>query len=152
MKNLMMTGALAVSVALGGAVQGLAATGDGHGKRASFETLDADGDGQLTRAEMQAHMKARFDAADSDGDGILTRDEIEARGRQKAAERAGRMIGKLDADGDGAVSFEEMQAAKPRGARMFERADADGDGAISRAEFDDARAAMRAHRKGKAAD
>lgn len=49
------------------------------------------------------------------------------------ADGAPRMIfSELDADGNGAVSLEEMQAA---GANRFARADADGDGALSRDEL-----------------
>lgn len=146
MKNLMIMSALGMSIVLGGAMQGMAASDHGKGPRHAFEDLDANGDGQLTKNEMQAHMKARFDAADSDGNGVLSRAEMEARGHEKAAKRAGKMIERLDKDGDGGVSFEEAQAR--RGGKMFDRADADGDGAISQAEFDTAREKMREmHRK-----
>ncbi|QFT93795.1 transaldolase/EF-hand domain-containing protein [Roseovarius sp. THAF9] len=141
MKNLMIMSALGMSIALGGAVQGQAASDEGKGPRHSFEDLDANGDGQLTREEMQAHMKARFDAADTDGDGVMSLEEMQARGQERAAKRAGKMIERLDTDGDGGVSFEEAQAR--RGGKMFDRADADGDGAISKAEFDTAREKMR---------
>lgn len=141
MKNLMIMSALGMSIALGGAVQGMAASGEGKGPRHSFEDLDANGDGQLTREEMQAHMKARFDAADTDGDGVMSLEEMQARGQKRAAKRAGKMIERLDSDGDGGVSFEEAQAR--RGGKMFDRADANDDGAISKAEFDAAREKMR---------
>lgn len=142
MKNLMILSALATSIALGGAVQGMAASGDGKGPRHSFEDLDTNADGQLTKEEMQAHMQGRFDEADSNGDGVLSLEEMQAHAAAKAAERAGRMIEHLDKDGDGGVSFEEMQARRG-GGKMFERADTDGDGAITKAEFDAAREKMR---------
>lgn len=150
MKNLMMMSALGMSIVLGGAVQGMAASGEGKGPRHSFEQLDTNGDGQLTRDEMQAHMKARFDAADTNGDGVMSLEEMQARGQERAAKRATKMIERLDTDGDGGVSFDEAQAR--RGGKMFERADTDGDGAISKAEFDTAREKMRemqAKRHGK---
>lgn len=58
------------------------AHGQGHGKRGDMvRRLDTDGDGQLSRAEMQA-MHARqmqgFDAADANRDGKLDADEQRA--------------------------------------------------------------------------
>ncbi|QFT80159.1 EF hand [Roseovarius sp. THAF27] len=150
MKNLMIMSALGMTIALGGAVQGVAASGEGKGPRHSFEDLDTNGDGQITKGEMQARMKERFDEADTDGDGVMSLEEMQARGQERAAKRAAKMIERLDSDGDGGVSFEEAQAR--RGGKMFDRADTDGDGAISQAEFDAAREKMRemhAKRHGK---
>lgn len=145
MKNTMILSALALSIVAGTAVQSMAASGHGKGPRHSFEEIDANSDGQVTQDEMTAHRKARFDSVDADGDGVLSRAEIEARGKEKAAKRAGKMIERMDTDGDGGVSFDEMQAK--RGGKMFERADTDGDGAITKAEFDAAREKMREMRK-----
>ena len=124
-----------------------------------FATLDSDGDGRLTSAELRAGRAAmrgagpdaRFAEADADGDGRLSRDELVA--------RIDAMIDRVDADGDGALSKAEMAAHRPdRGRRgghgpmgrkdyggraggmhgraLFERADIDGDGALDRAEWD----------------
>lgn len=153
MKNMMILSALAVSIVAGTTLQSGAASGHGNGPRHSFEELDANSDGQLTKDEMAAHMKARFDGADADGNGILTRAEMEANGKKKAGKRANRMIERLDTNGDDGVSFAELQAG--RGGKMFERVDADGDGAITKAEFDAARETMRRghkHGKSKSAD
>ena len=48
-----------------------------------------------------------------------------------------KMIEKLDKDGDGLLSFVEMQAARkaPNTDRMFKHLDNDGDGMISAEEF-----------------
>ena len=106
------------------------------GERAAFEEVDADGDGAVTRAELEAHRAARaaerFARFDADGDGLVTEAELTARGRARAAERAGRLIDRLDADGDGALSAAEMSTS--RGDR-FARADRDGDGSLSEAEW-----------------
>ncbi|MDQ2092249.1 EF-hand domain-containing protein [Marimonas arenosa] len=120
----------------------------------NFDEIDADKDGKITQAEMQAHAKARFDAADGDGDGKLSAEEMKAAAERRAAEwraqRAERMVARmlerLDADADGALSFDEMPGQKTHAARMFERADSDGDGAISKAEMDEARARFEEHR------
>ncbi|MBC7133636.1 MAG: EF-hand domain-containing protein [Roseovarius sp.] len=84
-----------------------------------------------------ADMAARFEGADTDGDGLLGPEELAARMTEQAAARIAarveRMIARHDADGDGMLSLDELQAAQ--GGRMFERLDADGDGMISPGEF-----------------
>lgn len=105
--------------------------------RPDFDEIDTNGDGRITPAEMTAHMQARFDAADTDGDGLLSRDEMVSRMMERQADRmarrADRMIERHDADGDGQISLDEMQAARQGG--MMNRMDRDDDGAISREEF-----------------
>ena len=78
--------------------------------------------------------------ADMDGDGVVTRAEFDL----QAAER----FDSADADFDGALSRDEMRAAREarrtaREAARFDRLDADGDGAVSRAEFEAAASARR---------
>ena len=123
--------------------------GGGMGPAAmlDFAVIDADGDGKLTPAEMEAHARARFAAADSDGDGKLSAEEMqtaavkrqEENRARKAGQMAARMLERMDADGDGALSFEELPGRQTGAERMFSRLDTDGDGAISRAELDKAR-------------
>lgn len=141
------------------ATAGLAAAHDGgmrgghqsnraFGPDFDFATVDADKDGKITQAELDAYAKARFDAADTDGSGGLSADEMAAHSEAQRAERAEQMrammIQRMDANGDGVVSFEEMQArmdAAPRD-RMFLRLDTDKDGALSEAELQAARDRM----------
>lgn len=138
--------AAAVAVAGGAA---LARSGH-HGAPISFEALDTDADGQITKAEMAAHSAARRAQADTDGDGFLTLSEIEAAGAERASARAGKMMERLDANADGKLSAEEMQRPD-RVARRFDRVDADGDGAITKAEFDAAQARAKGARKDRGA-
>ncbi|MBS0125407.1 EF-hand domain-containing protein [Aestuariicoccus sp. KMU-90] len=111
-----------------------------------FQQFDTDGDGSITRAEIDAAATARFAAADTDGDGFLSAEELAAHAAAMQAERhaAGsqRMMERLDTDKDGKLSAEEMAARGP--ARMFDRLDADEDGAITREEMAEARM-MRGH-------
>ncbi|MFN3723805.1 MAG: EF-hand domain-containing protein [Paracoccaceae bacterium] len=103
-----------------------------------FAAMDADGDGKVTQAEIEAHRAARTAAIDTDGDGLLSADELAAMHIRAATERANmqatRMIGQMDADGDGKLSAAEL-TTRPMPARMFERLDTDKDGAISEAEM-----------------
>lgn len=48
------------------------------GPQAMLKRADANGDGQVTQAEMQAAALARFDRMDTNGDGTITRDERRA--------------------------------------------------------------------------
>lgn len=120
-----------------------------------FEDIDADGDGKITAEEMQAHATLRFEEADTDKDGLLDAAEMQAqmlaRATARMAERSARMIERMDRDGDGKLSAEEMRAGPREGdrfARMLSRLDEDGDGALSREEFEAARDMRGAHRQG----
>ncbi len=140
-RAIIMTGFTAI--ALAGTAITASAFGKGHDEgprmpHISFSELDANGDGQVTKEEIQAHFKARFDAADSDGDGNLSAEEMAARAEKERAERmqrrVSRMIERRDTDGDGLLSAEEMQAGRP-GVDMLTRLDTDKDGAVSEQEF-----------------
>ena len=64
---------------------------------------DANGDGVMTRAEVQAQVAARFAKADANGDGTLNEAD-------KAA-RTGQMFDKIDTDKNGSISRAEFVAA-----------------------------------------
>ncbi len=108
---------------------------EGRGAPIDFEQIDADGDGQITRAEMDGLRAGRFAAVDANGDGNLDLEELEAHGTQRAKERAEKIMERMDANDDGVLSPEEM-TRETRATRRFDRMDTDGDGAISKAEFD----------------
>ena len=117
--------------------------------------LDADKDGALSRAELEAkfageHMgevsakfAEKFAAADANGDGKLTREELTAmkpghHGRRGVhgkdpAERAEMLLGKLDADKDGAISKAEVDGS--RFAAKFAEVDTNGDTRVTREEL-----------------
>jgi Ca2+-binding EF-hand superfamily protein len=106
---------------------------------AMFDRFDADKDGVITEAEIEAARATRLAAADTNGDGALSAEEFTARAVARAAERAGRMFARFDADGDGRLSDAEMQ---PRRGGMMAWLDADKDGTITR---DEAMSAKRGH-------
>lgn len=111
-----------------------------------FERFDTDGDGAVTRAEIDALRMQAFESADADGDGMLNAEELaawqDARRAERAAARMRARLDRLDSDGDGLVSAEELAASGPPAA-MFDRMDADGDGAITLAELNEARGKWR---------
>lgn len=129
----------------------------GFGPAFDFAATDADGDGKITQAEIQALAESRFNDADTDGNGSLSADELaaqaEARNAERAAERRAAMIERMDENDDGELSLEEMQAARNASPmdRMFDRLDADNDGALSEAELDAAkeRFAQRGEKRGE---
>jgi hypothetical protein len=85
---------------------------------AQFDAADANKDGALDRAEMDAHREAmhgqmrahgeeRWKAADTDGDAAISRDEAKVAMPRLAAD-----FDKVDANGDGKVTREEMRAVR----------------------------------------
>lgn len=112
-----------------------------------LKLADANGDGAVTKAEMLADADARFARLDANKDGKISKDERPGDG----AGRGGRMMTRIDTDGDGAISLEEQRA---QATRRFERVDANKDGTLDQAERDAARDKMRARmeRRGGAPD
>ena len=113
----------------------------------TFQELDANGDGEVTQAEIIAVRQSKFTSADTDGDGQLSLEEMQAKAQAQASDRVTAMFEKFDANGDGVLSQDELP--KPRNAsKMFERIDADGSGSISEQEYADAKDKMgRKHKR-----
>lgn len=132
--------------------QGMMGGGPGAGPMFDFDTLDADKDGKVTRAEIAAARTARVTAADANSDGKLSVDEIAALQMAgmagRANDRAARMVAEMDADGDGMLTVSEL-IARPVPDRMFDRLDADGDDATSQAELEAMQAQMHDRKQGK---
>jgi hypothetical protein len=132
---------------------GMGGMGAGRGAMLlqEFDTIDADKDGKITAAEIEAHRLARFAAADTNSDGVLSADELSAfqmaQMAERMAEHTTRMLQWMDTDGDGALSATEMPGGEAPG--RLARLDTDGDGAISKAEAEAAgEGRMKKHRKG----
>ncbi len=97
--------------------------------------------GGAVAQQPQERPAQRAQRADADGDGRISQAEFVSR-------RVDRLAA-VDADHDGSVTREEMQAAgrarmAQRADARFTRLDANGDGSISRAEFDASREARAA--------
>lgn len=53
---------------------------------ATFESLDTNGDGKISKAEAEANanVKAQFSTYDANGDGFIERDEVSSANRSKS--------------------------------------------------------------------
>lgn len=134
-----------------------------------FQQTDTDGDGFISKAEMEAASEKRFTEADANGDGVLTKDEMNA-AREKMREKfeahrgdPAERFAKADTNGDGKLTLDEMKAAasarmaengkgeelSPRHAARMEKwfaaADANGDGGLSQDEMKTAGEKMKKH-------
>ncbi len=98
---------------------------------ARFATLDADGDGIVSKDDFLAatteRAEARFARMNPDEDGIVKRERREGWGRHHGGPRGG------EHRGEGRRMSPEQRAE--RTAEQFARLDADNDGMISREEF-----------------
>ncbi|WP_431470489.1 EF-hand domain-containing protein [Sphingosinithalassobacter sp. LHW66-3] len=103
---------------------------------------DADRNGVVTRAELLAQVEQRFAQRDANSDGQLT--EGESFHNRRGGRLRERILSRIDADGNGAITLAEQKA---QAERRFARLDANGDGAIDPAEREAARERMRQMRE-----
>lgn len=146
MKKLIISAALAATSLTGVAVaaqQQPAPAGRHH-----FDG-DANNDGIATREEVLAAVDARFARQDADKNGQLSTDEMKAghdgHHKDKHGKRGGRMMKRLDTNGDGQLSDAEKQTGR---AKLEARLDTNGDGTVSADERQAARAKWQGHRGG----
>ncbi|MDU8942129.1 EF-hand domain-containing protein [Ovoidimarina sediminis] len=131
-----------VGLVAGIALAGSATLARDHGPgdmRAKFDELDFNGDGTVTRMEMETARESRFSDADKDSDGMLTEAEFVAAAVDRARQMAAQAFQRFDADGDGFLSQDAIAAHDGRGRgldRMFSRVDANGDDQVTAEEFE----------------
>ncbi|MGJ4802387.1 EF-hand domain-containing protein [Luteimonas sp. SDU82] len=114
--------------------------------------LDGDGDGRLSRAEVDAagagrgrragRLAEHFDAIDGNRDGYLVRGEIRAWHERQRPQREAQMRKRFDErfvaadlNGDGRLSRVEVEEKMPRLAKRFAWMDDNRDGFLSRDEL-----------------
>jgi Ca2+-binding EF-hand superfamily protein len=113
MKNILLIAAIcAATTANVQAFEGPGAGITGE-ENAKLALLDTDGDGIVTREEMEAARLAEFETGDSDGNGYLSAEELEAMKAARHAERLTTLFDLIDADDDLVISLEEMTSASP---------------------------------------
>ena len=103
---------------------------------------DTDHDGRVSRAEYDAAASQRrsdwFDKLDLNKDGYITQDEMQKARETRHANMRGHMDEKFkeaDANGDGQLSLDEVQAKMPRLASHFTDLDTDKNGLLSKEEL-----------------
>lgn len=106
---------------------------------------DTNKDGSLDFAEMQARRSditiEQFNAMDKDHNGQLSRDEMRAVARERMQARADERFKKLDTNGDGGLSQQELSAAREQAAsERFKKLDINGDGKLTEDEMQAGRA------------
>ena len=115
--------------------------GSKPGPEEVMKRFDADGDGQLNEAELQAMYDARRNRPDGYQRHRPSREEI---------------MGRFDTDGDGELSESEREAMRAEGKRMREenkkRFDADGDGQLSEEERKTMHETLREERSARASE
>jgi hypothetical protein len=150
----LLTGGIAYAASEAGEMTRAEATAKAREK---FAKMDANKDGKLDAADRAVHhgqiAAAMFDRVDADKNGSISREEWSA-GATRLAEAHGdggprhmlRMrrpvvgLMQADADGDRAITVQEMEAAA---LKRFDAADADGNGTLSPGERQAARGLTR---------
>ena len=103
---------------------------------------DTDHDGRVSRAEYDAAASQRrsdwFDKLDLNKDGYIAQDEMQKARETRRANMRGHMDEKFkeaDANGDGQLSLDEVQAKMPRLADHFGDLDKDKNGLLTKEEL-----------------
>lgn len=110
------------------------------GQGRGWQRWDANGDGRLSREEVAnaPRLSQEFDAIDTNSDGMLTIEELQAAHGARGPGGAGRGFARWDADGDGKLSRAEVANA-PRLSQEFDAIDANKDGFLTLDELQAAR-------------
>lgn len=107
----------------------------GEGRRGAmrFERLDANKDGSLSQQEFLAASVMRFSKTDTNADGVITEEELVQRLMRRRAERmAKRLLKRMDYNGDGKVTKDEVES---RSKKRFILLDGNDDGKLDKAEM-----------------
>lgn len=106
-----------------------------HGNMADkmFHEVDADANGEISKAEFEAFHATHFKKLDSNSDGKLTKDEMAAhhdKMRKKGKADFGERFKEFDTNKDGALSRDEAKAM-PILSKRFDEIDSNKNGLIT---------------------
>lgn len=102
-----------------------------RGPQRMIEALDADKDGRLSLAEIEAEQKRLFGMVDANGDGVLSVEEFRLHGGQLSRFGGTTLFDLLDVNGDQMITADELAAPTERWHRRY---DTNGDGALETVE------------------
>ncbi len=105
---------------------------DFHSPAEAMLKYDANKDGKVTRAELEAGLRAEFAAADKDHNGVLDLDEMRAVNEARVRDDSSTASPLVDFKQHGYITFDEF-AAGPRS--EFDELDRNGDGVLSEQEL-----------------
>jgi hypothetical protein len=97
-----------------------------------FDKLDPSHRGRVTLDQFLDHRSQRFRSLDADGDGRVTRAEFDAKHAGQDPAHVAATFARFDADRDGAITRAEWIAGE---SARFARIDANHDGVVTREEF-----------------
>lgn len=115
-----------------------------HPPQAMLLAYDANHDGSVTRAEMEAGLRADFAKADKDHNGTLDLEEVRAVNEARWKADASTASPLVDWNHDGVVDFTEF-AGTARS--LFDELDRDGNGVLSPQELRNMRPAAKPQKK-----
>ncbi|HWC63260.1 MAG TPA: EF-hand domain-containing protein [Rhizomicrobium sp.] len=102
------------------------------GPNALLLKYDANHDGALTRAELDAGLKAEFDSYDIGHSGCLNQDQVRVINQARIAEDQATATPLQDWNQDGCIDLKEFSTAANS---LFDELDRNRDGSISKEEF-----------------
>jgi Ca2+-binding EF-hand superfamily protein len=109
--------------------------------------VDTDKDGKISKAEFDAESATLFQRLDKNSDGKIASDEVPTHHwGGKDGGKGGGMLGRMDTDKDGKITKAEFTVAEDK---MFQKLDTNGDGVIT---ADEMQAAHRHHHGDQAPD
>lgn len=99
-----------------------------------FAKMDTDGDGKISRTEHAAGAQRMFAEMDANSDGIVTAAEMDAKKDARPGDKmsASEKIQMIDQNADGRLTAAEHTAGSET---MFGKMDTDGDGSLSKEEL-----------------